>query len=297
MYTDCGVCFFVHFLNNVRHCEIKKLDLQEGKILGLVGESGSGKSVTSLSILGLNDRAESNGSVLFRKKDGNTIDILSSHEKEIQKIRGSEIAMIFQEPGSALNPVLRIGRQLEKVLKLHDRKLGRKEAKEKALELLKKAGLRDADSIYRMFPHELSGGMKQRVVIAISLSSSPTLILADEPTTALDVTIQDEILDLLRGLVKDNGVSMILISHNLEVISRMADSIAIMRKGTIVEEGMKDEILSDPVHPYTRHLLEMARDMDGMIHGRLKDEERESVLDFHGYRKLTETHRVLADTK
>lgn len=272
--------------------ENASLSLREGRILGLVGESGSGKSVTSLSILGLNEKAKSSGSILFRKKDGTIVDILRTPESELERLRGSEIAMIFQEPGSALNPVLRIGRQIEKVMKLHDRSMSRKERKMKALELLKKVGLRDTERIYRMFPHELSGGMKQRVVIAMAISSSPTLILADEPTTALDETIQDEILDLLAELVRENGVSMILISHNLEVISRMADRIAIMKKGVIVEEGLKDEILSDPIHPYTRRLLEMARNMDDMIHGK-RIEREEEWIDSSEYECITSTHRVL----
>ena len=268
------------------------LRLQEGSILGLVGESGSGKSVTSLSILGLNDRAISSGSILFRKKDGSIVDILRTPEKELEMLRGSEIAMIFQEPGLALNPVLRIGRQLEKVIRLHDRSMKRDDRKRKAVELLRKAGFRDPERICRMFPHELSGGMKQRVVIAMAISSSPSLILADEPTTALDETIQDEILDLLAALVRENGVSMILISHNLEVISRMADSIAIMKKGLIVEEGLKDEILSDPIHPYTRKLLEMAGNMEEIIHEkRFTPEEQYIHSSEYGY--ITSTHRIL----
>ena len=272
------------------------LHLREGSILGLVGESGSGKSVTSLSILGLNDRAVSSGSVLFRRKDGSTVDILKASERELETLRGSEIAMIFQEPGSALNPVLRIGKQVEKAIKLHDRTMGRKERRKRAMELLEKAGLGDSERIYSMFPYELSGGMKQRVVIAIALSSNPSLILADEPTTALDVTIQDEILDLLEALVRENGVSMILISHNLEVISRMSDSIAIMRKGRIVEEGLKEEILSDPIHPYTAGLLEMARNMEDMIHGR-RSRVLESPDSSSGYEYITATHRVLGRSK
>ena len=277
------------------------LELGEGKILGLVGESGSGKSVTSLSILGLNEKAISTGSIRFKRKDGSVLDILSSTEREKQELRGSEIAMIFQEPGSALNPVLRIGKQLEKVIKLHDRTIGKKERTEKARKLLKKAGLRDIDRIYRMFPHELSGGMKQRVVIAMAISASPTLILADEPTTALDETIQDEILMLLETLVRENGVSMILISHDLEVISRMADSIAIMKKGKILEEGLKEEILDDPIHPYTRKLLSMARNMEDMIHGKVPETETatipESCEERDGYAILSPTHRVLRSMK
>lgn len=273
------------------------IELEEGKILGLVGESGSGKSVTSLSILGLNDKAISSGSIRFRKKDGTVLDILKARERDLEEIRGSEIAMIFQEPGSALNPVLRIGKQLEKVIKLHDRNLSREERMEKAKELLRKAGLRDIERIYRMFPHELSGGMKQRVVIAMAISSNPTLILADEPTTALDETIQDEILELLETLVRENGVSMILISHNLEVISRMSDRIAIMRKGKLLEEGLKDEILENTIHPYTGKLLSMARNMEDMIHGNVPEmkeaEIPETCIDENGYAILSPTHRVL----
>ena len=277
------------------------MDLEEGTILGLVGESGSGKSVTSLSILGLNDKALSKGSIRFRKKDGSILDILSSREKDLEEIRGSEIAMIFQEPGSALNPVLRIGKQLEKVMKLHDKTPSKEERTAKAKELLKKAGLRDIEQIYKMFPHELSGGMKQRVVIAMAISSNPTLILADEPTTALDETIQDEILELLETLVRENGVSMILISHNLEVISRMADKIAIMRRGKLLEEGLKDEILNSPTHPYTRKLLSMARNMEDMIHGKMPEMETDADLDSYdkkdGYAILSQTHRVLRRSK
>ena len=243
------------------------LSVEKGKILGLVGESGSGKSVTSLEILGLNAKAEVSGSIRFRRKDGSVMDILRSDRKEKEAIRGSEIAMIFQEPGSALNPVLRIGKQLERVIRLHDKSLDKDERKEKALALLGKAGLRDIGKIYSMYPHELSGGMKQRVVIAMALSAEPVLILADEPTTALDVTIEREILKLLKDLVAENGVSMILISHDLGVISEVADSIAIMKNGRILEEGLKDEILSSPIHPYTRSLLDMARNMESILEG------------------------------
>ena len=220
-------------------------------VLGLVGESGCGKSVTSLSVLRLipkPGRIEA-GEVLF---EGN--DLLKVDSDAMRKIRGEQIAMIFQQPTSALNPVWDVGRQIAEVLEIH-RNMKQKAARGRALELLKMVGIPDPERRLRAFPHELSGGMAQRVMIAMALACEPDLLIADEPTTALDVTIQAQILDLMRDLQKRVGVSILLITHNMGVVAEMADDVAVLYAGRKVEFAPTKELFTHPLHPYTQGLL------------------------------------------
>jgi oligopeptide transport system ATP-binding protein len=238
--------------------EIKPVDdisftIKKGEIVALVGESGSGKSVSSLSIMGLNASAikyRPESSILFEGRD-----ILKLKEKELQKIRGNDIAMIFQDPMSSLNPVHPIGRQIAESIVLH-KKVSYREAKKIALELLNKVGIPDAERRLNDYPHQLSGGMRQRAMIAIALACNPKLLIADEPTTALDVTIQLQILNLLRELQKEFGISILLITHDLGVVAETADRVLVMYCGKIVEEGNVEEIFETPGHPYTKGLMD-----------------------------------------
>ena len=225
--------------------------LEKGEILGIVGESGCGKSLTSLAIMGLLPPALARieGGVTF-----NGANLLTLREKELRRIRGNEISMIFQEPMTSLNPVYTIGNQLIETLKLH-RKLNRKQAYEHAIELLKLVRIPEPEKIYKQYPYELSGGLRQRVMIAIALSCDPKILIADEPTTALDVTIQSEILELLRELRSKLSMSVILISHDLGVISEIADRVMVIYAGTAVEYARVERIFDHPRHPYTQGLL------------------------------------------
>ena len=238
----------------VRAVRNVSFDVAPGETLGIVGESGSGKSVTCYSMMGLipmpPGRIESGSAML----DGT--DLLRCPEKELRAIRGKRISMIFQEPMTALNPVFRIGDQLDEVLALHNEK-GHDEAQIKArtIELLEMVGIANSEGVYKMFPHELSGGMRQRVMIAMALACSPKLIIADEPTTALDVTIQAQILDLLRNLKDQINSSIMFITHDLGVIAEMADYVVVMYAGRIVEQGTAEEIFAHPAHPYTIGLM------------------------------------------
>ena len=227
------------------------LTLRQGEILGIVGESGSGKSVTALSILQLLQPPGriDGGRVTFRG-----IDLLSLDQREMRAIRGDKISMIFQNPRSSLNPVFRVGKVLREVLRVHGGASGLA-ADMRAIELLSDVGLPDPASVLRRYPHQLSGGMAQRVMIALALASSPLLLLADEPTTALDVTIQYQIIMLLSRLRAERGLAQIVITHNLGVIAELCDRVAVMYAGTIVEEGTAEAIFDAPRHPYTRGLL------------------------------------------
>ncbi|BAE82435.1 ABC transporter ATP-binding protein [Desulfitobacterium hafniense] len=237
--------------------EIKPVDdvsftIAKGEIVALVGESGSGKSVSSLSIMRLNAGAikyRPDSSILFAGRD-----LLKLKEKELRKIRGNDIAMIFQDPMSALNPVHPIGRQIAEAILLH-KKVSPKEAQKTALELLNKVGIPDAQRRLKDYPHQLSGGMRQRAMIAIALACNPKLLIADEPTTALDVTIQSQILNLLRDLQKEFGISILLITHDLGVVAETADRVLVMYCGKIVEEGNVEDIFAHPQHPYTKGLM------------------------------------------
>ena len=229
-----------------------------GKTVGVVGESGCGKSVTSLSIMQLLQRPQGQiveGEIRFNLGD-KAYDIAKTPLKQMQKLRGNYISMIFQEPMTSLNPVFRIGDQIKEVIELHDGE-GKSEAEVKArtIELLEMVGIANSEGVYRMFPHELSGGMRQRVMIAIALACNPKLIIADEPTTALDVTIQAQILDLLRHLKDQINSSIMIITHDLGVIAEMADYVVVMYAGRVIEKGTAQEIFANPAHPYTIGLM------------------------------------------
>jgi len=225
--------------------------VKEGRILALVGESGCGKTMTALSILKiLPPFSKVFGEVLYEG-----CNLLELPEETLQKMRGKEISMIFQEPSRALNPVLSIGEQLIETLIIHHG-FKKNEACEKALALLANVGFSNPILVYRSYPHQLSGGMKQRVMIALALAGEPKLLIADEPTTALDVSIQAQIIDLLYQLVKERNLTMILITHNLALVSYIADFVSVMYMGTIVESGPTEVVLSNPLHPYTKGLLE-----------------------------------------
>ncbi len=225
--------------------------VRPAETLCLVGESGSGKSVTALSILRLVQRPGriADGRILFRERD-----LRSLHERDMQKIRGAEIALIFQEPMTALNPVFTIGNQIEETLRVHGRAT-RRTARQKAIELLEAVSVPEPHKRVRDYPHQLSGGLRQRALIAMSLACEPALVIADEPTTALDVTIQAQILDLLRSLQQKMGLALLLITHDLGVVAEMADRVAVMYAGRIVEEAGVQELFADPRHPYTRGLM------------------------------------------
>lgn len=225
--------------------------VDEGEVVCIVGESGCGKSVTSLSIMGLLGRggAVSDGSVLFDGKN-----LLSMKEKELDQLRGNEITMIFQDPLTSLNPVFTVGSQITESIRTHMH-LPKKEAAARAEKLLAKVGMPDAQGTMKKYPHTLSGGMRQRVMIAMALSCNPRLLIADEPTTALDVTIQAQIMELLAKLQKETGMSMILITHDIGLVANMADRVLVMYAGQIIEEALVQELFENPVHPYTRALL------------------------------------------
>ena len=226
-------------------------EVREGEILGLVGESGCGKSVTSLSVLGLVAKPGQieAGEVLFEGRD-----LLKIPDKELRSLRGDRIAMIFQQPTSSLNPVMTVGYQIGEVLELH-RNMKRSAAEERSLELMRMVGIPDPERRLKAYPHEMSGGMAQRVMIAMALACEPDLLIADEPTTALDVTIQAQILDLMRKLQKETGTAIILITHDLGVVAEMCDRVAVMYAGEIVEQASVETLFRDPRHPYTQGLI------------------------------------------
>lgn len=226
-------------------------DLRKGETLGIVGESGSGKSVTSLSIMRLIEHPGEvvEGQIRYFGKD-----LLQLSESEMRKIRGRDISMIFQEPLTALNPVYSIGYQIREVLLNHTR-MKKSEAKQRTLELLSKVKIPRPESVYNAYPHELSGGMRQRAMIAMAIACGPKLLIADEPTTALDVSIQAQILKIMRNIIKEVGSSIILITHDLGVIAEMADRVAVMYAGQIVEQCDVFTLFREPKHPYTRGLL------------------------------------------
>lgn len=243
--------------------------LNKGETLAIVGESGSGKSVTTKAILGLIDDngAVEEGSILFRlKKNGNEeiVDLLHSTKSYMQKnIRGSKIAIIFQDPMTSLDPTMTIGNQIMESMLEHKLVKSKKEAIDRTRNLLDLVGIDHPDKRMKQYPHQLSGGMRQRVVIAIALACEPDLLIADEPTTALDVTIQSQILELIKDIQKKTGVAIIFITHDLGVVANVADRVAVMYAGKIVEEGLASEVYYDPRHPYTWGLLSSIPSLDG----------------------------------
>ena len=230
------------------------LTVKKGETLCIVGESGCGKSVTSLSVMRLLDTPPahySGGQILFEGED-----LLQKTEKQMCDIRGNKIAMIFQEPMTALNPVYTIGRQLTETIRRHNKDMSKQDIRKRAVELLGTVGIRDPERRLNEYPHQLSGGMRQRVMIAIALSCGPELLIADEPTTALDVTIQAQILNLLKKLKQELNMTIILITHDLGVVAQMADRVTVMYGGTVVEESNVGDFFANPRHPYTKALLD-----------------------------------------
>ncbi len=234
--------------------------VRRGEFCAIIGESGSGKSVSALSVLRLISYPPGfikGGEILF---DGR--DLMDLSDKEMEDIRGSEIAMIFQEPGTALNPVMTIGAQIEENILLHNRGIGREKARKEAEELLALVGIPNPEARLKDYPHQFSGGMKQRAMIAMAMSCKPKLLFADEPTTALDVTVQAQVLEQLDALRRNFGTSLVLITHNLGVVARYADSVKIMYGGRIVESGSTDDIFETPSHPYTMGLIRAVPRLD-----------------------------------
>ncbi len=233
-------------------------DIPKSKTVGIVGESGCGKSVTSLSLMQLLQRPSGQivgGEIRLNMGDGLAYNIVDMPTVEMQKIRGMKISMIFQEPMTSLNPVFRIGFQVDEVLLFHNSSMTKQEAKLRTIQMLKLVGIANSEGVYKMYPHELSGGMRQRVMIAIALACSPDLIIADEPTTALDVTIQAQILELLKELKDKINSSIMLITHDLGVVASMADYVVVMYAGRVVEKGTASDIFHTPMHPYTIGLM------------------------------------------
>ena len=231
----------------------------KGEILGIVGESGSGKSVTSMSILRLlADTARiKDGSILFEGED-----LTKVSKKKLREIRGNKISMIFQAPMSSLNPLIPVGKQVSEMIKIHHPKMGKEERKAQVMELFAKVRIPEPEKRYHSFPHEFSGGMRQRVMIAMALANKPELLIADEPTTALDVTIQDQILRQLRELDKEYGASIIFITHDLGVVAELCDRVLVMYGGLIMEEARIEDIFEQPGHPYTMGLLHSIPDVE-----------------------------------
>ena len=252
-FTDNGTVMSVNGVS---------FSIPKNKIVGVVGETGCGKSVTSLSIMQLVQSPQGqivDGQIKFNyeelgyDEDGTkkAYDITKMPLKEIHKIRGKDITMIFQEPMTSLNPVFTIGYQLDEVSFIHNKEITKEEAKKHSIDMLNKVGISMPEHVYDSYPHELSGGMRQRVMIAMALAGNPKLIIADEPTTALDVTIQAQILELLKDLQKEQGCSIMLITHDLGVIAEMADEVVVMYAGRVIEKGTSKEIFHNPLHPYT----------------------------------------------
>jgi len=250
--------YFFTDVGTVKSVDGVTFDVPIGKTVGVVGESGCGKSVTSLSLMQLLQRPQGQiveGEIRLNLGD-KAYDVTKVPTERMQKLRGNFVSMIFQEPMTSLNPVFRIGAQLDEVIELHDGEgKSREDVKKRSIELLEMVGIANSEGVYTMYPHELSGGMRQRVMIAMALACNPKIIIADEPTTALDVTIQAQILDLLRQLKDKINSSIMLITHDLGVIAEMADYVVVMYAGRVVEKGTAQEIFSNPCHPYTIGLM------------------------------------------
>ena len=248
-YTDMGTAKAVDGVS---------FEVPQGKTVGVVGESGCGKSVTSLSVMQLLQRPQGqivSGEIRINLGD-KAYDVTKTPNETMQKLRGNFVSMVFQEPMTSLNPVFRIGDQIDEVIELHDGKdMTKEDIKARSIQMLELVGIANSEGVYKMYPHELSGGMRQRVMIAIALACNPRLIIADEPTTALDVTIQAQILDLFRNLKDKINASIMIITHDLGVIAEMADYVVVMYAGRIVEKGTAEEIFANPAHPYTIGLM------------------------------------------
>jgi oligopeptide/dipeptide ABC transporter ATP-binding protein len=262
---DLGVQFWtrrgtVHAVNGI------SFEIAPGETLGIVGESGCGKSVTSLALLGILPRAGRvpSGTAVFEGRD-----LLHLSDRELRRVRGREIAMIFQDPMTSLNPVLTVGRQIREALETHFG-MGRRDAERRAAELLDHVGIPGANQRVRDYPHQFSGGMRQRAMIAMALACKPKLLIADEPTTALDVTIQAQILDLLRELVREQGTALILITHDLGVVAGMCERVNVMYAGMFMETGWAEQLFGSPRHPYTLGLLESIPRLDAERRKQLK---------------------------
>ena len=254
-----NVCsYFFTDIGTVKAVDGVSFDVPKCSTVGIVGESGCGKSVTSLSLMQLLQRPSGQtvgGEIRFNIGDGKAYNIVNLPTSKMQEIRGNRVSMIFQEPMTSLNPVFKIGAQVNEVLELHHPEMSKEEIKARTLEMLGLVGIANKEGVYEMYPHELSGGMRQRVMIAIALACSPELIVADEPTTALDVTIQAQILDLLRDLKAKINSSIMLITHDLGVVASMADYVVVMYAGRVIEKGTADDIFHHPCHPYTIGLM------------------------------------------
>ncbi len=266
-------------------------DVKPGRTLAIVGESGSGKSVTSMAIMRLTDYSNGRiaaGQILFRDNDGRETDLTQATDEQMRAIRGNDIAMIFQEPMTSLNPVFTIGDQIVEAIMLHQQ-LSRSAARQSARKLLEKVRLPDAEQLLDRYPHQLSGGMRQRVMIAMALSCQPRLLIADEPTTALDVTIQAQILNTIRELQRDLGTAVIFITHDMGVVAEMADDVVVMLRGKKVEQGTVDEIFNAPKHPYTRALLAAVPRLGSLTGRDLPLRTPQTVLDGDTLREVGET--------
>ena len=254
-----NVCtYFFSDVGTVKAVDGVSFDIPKCSTVGVVGESGCGKSVTSLSLMQLLQRPSGQtvgGEIRFNQDDGTALNIVNTPTAKMQEIRGNMISMIFQEPMTSLTPVFRIGDQVDEVTILHNPEMTKEEVKQRTLDMLELVGIANKEGVYKMYPHELSGGMRQRVMIAIALACSPKLIIADEPTTALDVTIQAQILDLLQNLKDKLNSSIMLITHDLGVVAGMADYVVVMYAGRVVEKGTADDIFHHPAHPYTIGLM------------------------------------------
>ena len=248
-FTDIGTCKAVDGVT---------FNVPKRTTVGIVGESGCGKSVTSLSLMQLLQRPQGQtvgGEIRFNMGNGKAYNIVNTPTEEMMKIRGNHMSMIFQEPMTSLNPVFRCGAQVDEVITLHNPEMSREQVKARSIEMINMVGIANAEGVYNMYPHELSGGMRQRVMIAMALACSPELIIADEPTTALDVTIQAQILDLLKELKEKINSSIMLITHDLGVISNTADYVVVMYAGRVVERGTTEDVFHHPIHPYTIGLM------------------------------------------
>ena len=249
--------YFFTDIGTVKAVDGVSFDIPKGKTVGVVGESGCGKSVTALSLMQLVQRPQGqtvDGEIRFNGKDM-VYDIVKTPTDKMEEIRGAQISMIFQEPMTSLNPVFRAGHQIDEVIELHNPEMSKEEVKKLSLKMIEMVGIANQEGVYMMYPHELSGGMRQRIMIAMALACNPSLIIADEPTTALDVTIQAQILDLLRTLKDKINSSIMLITHDLGVVAEMADYVVVMYAGRIIEKGTADEVFNHPSHPYTVGLM------------------------------------------